>query len=338
MRKTPREARDAVAALIDQGLSVREIVRKTGVSKSVVGRVRKSVSPTKLPSNGGRPACLSPADKRFCVRQVCKNKNANATTVRKALAQAFDKHVCVETVRRALRDQGLGSVEKQAKPILTRQQIKNRLKFAKAHKDWTVHDWRRVVFSDESKINRFNSDGRVWAWIRCSDNIQERQVKGTVKHGGGNIMIWSCITAKGPGYLCKIEETMDQVVYKEILQTHLLNTLNFYKMNSSRFIFQHDNDPKHTAKSITAWLEDRGIQTMIWPSQSPDMNPIEHVWALLKSRLNEYESAPAGLLDLWDRVQAEWDKLTEKECLKYIDSMPDRIAAVIKAKGRWTTY
>ena len=77
---------------------------------------------------------------------------------------------------------------------------------------------------------------------------------------------------------------------------------------------------------------------MEWPPQSPDLSPIENLWATLNRRLNEYECPPRGMIELWDRMEVEWNKISKDECLRLVDSMPDRIAAVLKAKGRWTDY
>ena len=77
---------------------------------------------------------------------------------------------------------------------------------------------------------------------------------------------------------------------------------------------------------------------MTWPPQSPDMNPIEHIWSTVKRRLNDYDQPPAGILDLWERVQEVWNKLTQDDCLRVIDSMLRRIEALLKAKGKWTDY
>ncbi|KAG1360471.1 hypothetical protein G6F61_014374 [Rhizopus arrhizus] len=90
-----------------------------------------------------------------------------------------------------------------------------------AHKDWTVDDWKRVVWSDETKINRFNSDGRTWTWIRSGESLKSHHVKMTVKHGGGNIMLWSAITYAGVGWMCKINGNMDKTLYKEISEDEL---------------------------------------------------------------------------------------------------------------------
>ena len=77
---------------------------------------------------------------------------------------------------------------------------------------------------------------------------------------------------------------------------------------------------------------------MSWPAQSPDLNPIEYLWDHLKRRLGEYENAPGGMQELWERVEAEWDKIGAGSCQKLIESMPRRVDAVIRAKGGYTKY
>ena len=75
-----------------------------------------------------------------------------------------------------------------------------------------------------------------------------------------------------------------------------------------------------------------------WPSQSPDLNPIEHIWALIKKRIGQRTRPPSGMLELCQLVQEEWGKISVDDCRCVIDSMPRRVAAVIKAKGGWTRY
>src|SRR5690242_10493975 len=114
------------------------------------------------------------------------------------------------TVARALKQAGMRSAEKQKKLMLSARNMKARLGFAKAHKDWTVDDWKRVIRPDETKINRFCSDGRSWYWSRDAGSLNERHVKQTMKHGGSSVMMWGCMTCHGPGYACKIDGLMDQ--------------------------------------------------------------------------------------------------------------------------------
>ena len=64
----------------------------------------------------------------------------------------------------------------EKKKKISKKHVQARLKFAKEHLEWTAEDWKRVLFSDESKINRFNSDGRSWTWFRDSNSIETRNV------------------------------------------------------------------------------------------------------------------------------------------------------------------
>jgi hypothetical protein len=114
--------------------------------------------------------------------------------VAECLENDIGKKVGVETVHRALRKAGLGAIEKSKKPLLSAKNIRNRLSWFIARKDWTVDDWKRVIWSDKTKVNRLNSDGRTWACIRSGDSLKSHHVKMAVKHGGGNIMLWSAIT------------------------------------------------------------------------------------------------------------------------------------------------
>jgi hypothetical protein len=72
-----------------------------------------------------------------------------------------------------------------------------------------------------------------------------------------------------------------------------------------------------------------------WHAQSPDLNPIEHIWALLEWRLNSYSSPPSCILQLWVSVQEVCDSISLEECRGLYASMPDRIVAVLAAIGRW---
>ena len=101
---------------------------------------------------------------------------------------------------------------------------------------------------------------------------------------------------------------------------------------------KRDNDPKHTCKKAKQWFQDHEYQVMDWPAQSPDINPIEHFGHHLKRILAEYEIPPKGILELWDRVEEEWNKIPSEVCQNPIESMPRHVEAVIKAKGGYTKY
>ena len=146
-------------------------------------------------------------------------------------------------------------------------------------------------------------------------------------------MLWD-----GPGYACKIDGRMDGDLFIQILDDELQETLTHYGKTPQDIIFQQDNDPKHTCKKAHEWFKNHGFTLLQWPAQSPDLNPIEHLWEHIKRRLGEYETPPGGMLELWERVEAEWDNIPAEVCQNLIESMPRRIEAVLKAKGGHTKY
>jgi hypothetical protein len=141
--------------------------------------------------------------------------------------------------------------------------------------------------------------------------------------------------------MTKIDTTMDQHLYLEIMKDELWQSIDAagFKFNPSAMIFQQDNDPKHKSRLVQQWLTEQPFEVMDWPAQSPDLNPIENLWALLKQKLFHFERVPKSMHEHWERVVKVWyDDISKEMVRKYIETMPDRCRAVIKANGRWTKY
>jgi len=163
-------------------------------------------------------------------------------------------------------------------------------------------------------------------------------VKPTKKFGSGALMMWVCMSAQGVGNACRILTTMDSRVYIEILRNHMKpSTAWLLPHPRDPFILQHDNDPKHRSRKTCEWLGRNHVATLPWPAQSPDLNPIEHLWATLKRRVNS-GPAPATVDKLWERLEATWWCIDPAECRDLVESMPRRIEAVIRARGGHTRY
>ena len=101
------------------------------------------------------------------------------------------------------------AVVKSKCPLLSVRHYKGHLDFAYARKDWTMEDWKKVMWSDETKINHLVSDGHKWAWKRAGEGLNDRLVEGTLKFGGGSLMLWGCMTWEGVDFASKIDGRMD---------------------------------------------------------------------------------------------------------------------------------
>ena len=151
-------------------------------------------------------------------------------------------------------------------------------------------------------------------------------------------MVWGCMGWSGVESLVEVQGIMNAEQYCQILEHGVEESFEKLGMPEGERIFQQDNDPKHTSKKTDQWFEENGVEVLKWPPQSPDLNPIEHLWTHLKKKMNCYPTPPKGVFELWDRVAKEWDEIPPETCQRLIESMPKRIEAVIKAKGGHTKY
>jgi transposase len=338
MKPISASQRHNIISLSSHGLSSRKIASQTGLGKSTVCQVLQELQPEKTRLHGGRPSKLTPTNKRAIVQKIITGKARNAVHATHYINSIIDAPVCAQTVRNTLKEASLKAVVKKKKPLLSSGHKKKRLAFAFKYQHWTVEDWKRVIWSDETKINRIGSDGQEYVWKKKGEGLIAREVQGTVKFGGGSLMVWGCIGWNGVGVLSEVEGRMDAEQYVAILEAGLLQSMEDSGIPENEVIFQQDNDPKHTSRRAQIWFEEQEIKLLDWPAQSPDLNPIEHTWNHLKRCLSAYERAPTGVHQLWERVVEEWGKIDEEQCQKWIESMPRRITAVIKAKGAHTKY
>ena len=154
-----------------------------------------------------------------------------------------------------------------------------------------------------------------------------------MKHPG-KLNVWGCFGSAGFGELEIFPENMTGEKYKAILESHLLSSAA--AAVPRRWRFQDDNDPKHRSRLVRNWLEENNINRMDWPSNSPDLNPIENVWALLKKRVGQ--RAPKTLDQLQQHIKEEWEQLPRTLAAKLVASMPGRLDSVITRGGDSIDY
>lgn len=173
------------------------------------------------------------------------------------------------------------SFKKREKPELQPRHVQARFE---ANKRWiamAIEMVKTLIFSDESKFCRLNMDNNKQVWRKPGTGLEPKHLFKTRKFGGGSVMVWGCF-----GYLGKlefIESTMKAEDYVDILSRKPMTSAA--ELGLDKFIFVQDNDPKHTSKLTRNFLKAHEIETLDWPAQSPDCNPIENLWGLLRVKL-----------------------------------------------------
>lgn len=170
-------------------------------------------------------------------------------------------------------------------------------------------------------------------WEEDAENVPAAQ---RPKHPA-KVHVWGAFCYYGKLNLYVFEENLDQHLYIKILNARLPGVERLFP--GERWMLLQDNDPKHTAKLVTRWLE-RNIPSFIpkddWAPDSPDMNAIEPLWAILQDRV--YARQPRTLAGLKRIIREEWDRIEPATLHNLVDSMSDRLNAVTAARGGHTPY
>ena len=150
------------------------------------------------------------------------------------------------------------------------------------------------MFSDESCFQIIcNRQGTVRPRTGSDRNCQKYSHL-TVKHPD-SVMIWACFSGNGGRgglFFLPKGQKMNSIEYKKVLENHLLQFMDIHGSE----IFQQDGAPCHTSKMMKSWFQDSKIELLDWPGNSPDLNPIENVWAIMKRRLQGMTTSSIGIL------------------------------------------
>lgn len=217
------------------------------------------------------------------------------------------------------------------KPLLTERQREARVAFAKAHRRRSNAFWDSVVFTDEKVFTLFSGPKKLWV-----DKGHTPPPIRTVKHPP-KIMVHGAFCGKGVISLVRVQGILNAEKLLQILDDELVPAAN--DLLGTNWVFQQDSTEHgvHGAVSVREWLGEHSPSYLRpWPAQSPDLNPIEHVWAVLSREVDR--RAPTSVDELWQIVQEEWNKLDVAYLEKLSQSMRRRLEQVIAKEGDATKY
>lgn len=317
-----------VMRLKERGATPAQIAHLLELSPKAVYAIlnRKGKSSPKT----GRPPKISAQLGRRIKRKAAQSPGIYATEV----ASDLCPELSIKTVRRTMKKLGIKRRKGLRKPALSLKHKRERLKFARLHVGRPLSFWYRVLWSDESKICDTQTP-RTHVYRPDGQALNPQYVVPTFKSGRSSIMVWGCCSANGVGRLHHVDTNMDAHVYRGVLRKNLWESKRMLNLPGN-WIFQQDNDPKHSAGDTQKFLDRKLVNTLDWPANSPDLNIIEHLWEKLKVELRALGSIPKARL--FSETKRVWETIPPESVRVLVDSMPRRLKAVIKARGGYTKY
>lgn len=322
--------------LIRQGRTQRAVADELNRSPSVIHRLVKrhnETGETKYRHGGIHPRITTRNEDRAIVAETRHNPRVTTTTLKTLIPRPISRR----TIVRRLHERGIKSFRPVVKPLLTERHRAARRDFASTHATWTIEQWRKCLFTDESRIELHTNTRSERVWRRPGERMAERFVNRSRAFGGGSITVWGGITMNSRTQLVIFRnQTVNSRNYiSNILEPVVIPTANRI---GDGFIFIDDNAPCHRARIVNDYLASRQINRSSWPAQSPDLNPIENVWAMLKSRVRSYEPPPRTLDALEAVIIEMWNAVPQEMIAAAIGSMKRRCLGVIRARGGSIKY
>jgi len=291
-----------------------------------IDRYKETGDVLDLPRSGRPKKTVKFQDMNIKKIALCKRKPSTRNISNYLKSKGLD--ISHATVSSRLREVGLSYLSPLKKPLLTEEARETRLHWALQHQDF---NWENCLFSDETSFSLFGYDKKSW-----QDSGRSREVHQKMKHPP-KIHAWGCFSAKGFGKLALFEENLDSDLMIDIYKNVLLPSIPMcFGTKSPRWILQEDNDPKHRSRKCTEWKINNQVQVMPWPTNSPDLNPIENVWALMKMKIAT--TKPATLRKLSKEIQNIWKSFDEEYARRLVDSIKNRIYSCITTHGDYTLY
>lgn len=328
--------RERAVGMSQVGASNSHIARTLGCTRQTIIRLLRRVNQTGQTSDrprSGRPRVTTPAEDRYIRTLHLRNR---FLTMASTASTALGHHISRNTVMRRLRAAGIRAYRPFRGMTLTAQHRISRLRWARRDRRWQRRDWSLVLFTDESRFNLYHADGRVRVYRRRGERLAGACVQQVHPFGGGSVMVWGGICGEQKTDLVILHQTLTAQRYRDqVLQPVVIP---FMQRQRQGLLFQQDNARPHTARLTMDFLNRQNIQLLPWPSRSPDLSPIEHLWDHLGRQLRRRAQPPTTIPQLEQALREEWQRIPNDVIRRLTFSMRRRVLACINSNGGHTRY
>jgi len=176
--------------------------------------------------------------------------------------------------------------------------------------------------------------------VHASVPREDMPYNGQLQGGGFNVMFWGCFSKIGIGPLVVLEGVQNQDSYIELLTDYVIPEIETARaISEENILFMQDNAPCYTAKRVVTFLDHNNVKILNWPPRSPDLNPIENLWAWIKRKHESDEYPfPTTRFQLIENIFDIWEKIPEQIIVNLCDSVKRRLGEVLRLAGRPTKY
>jgi len=287
-------------------------------------RYNRNKDLTNLPKTG-RNRCTTENQEKKLIQIAESQKGTTTTSIQQKIKNS-GLNITKDTIRRRIRENGGKWTHPNLKKFLGNKHREERLKWANNVREM---DWKKVIFTDETTFFLNKKCYKTWNFSSRKKSI--RKTNYPIK-----VNVWGCFSSEGFGYIYCFTENLTSEKLCEIYSTTLLESSHKLFPQSNDWILQEDNDPKHRSKIATKWKNENSIKVLQWPAYSPDLNPIENIWSILKLKI-AYKNIRT-VKGLKAEIKKEWNKLSIQISRKLVQSMDNRISSLIKEEGDYTLY
>ena len=309
-----------IKGMKEGGNSIAEIARTLKRSRNAVANcIKRGMVPAVR--KGGPKVKIG----ERVVRRIGRHLTSKTVTSLRQLKKDLGLSCHISTLHRKLRCGAIARFASFKKvPALSTKHREARLKLAL---DNACTDWNNVIFSDEKRFC-LASDNNLKYW-HCSKESTRRFIERSQGDMVNGFMVWIGISVNGLLPL-KIFESGTRV-YSLVYQSCLAECLVPYV--APGMLFQQDNCSVHVSRSTMAWLESKKVDVIGWPSISPDLNPVENVWAYMSRHMYDGGISYATKADLRAAIQDAFDSIKDDTLLKLFEGMPRRMMQVAMKRG-----